>query len=299
MMAKDRKGKTGVGITFEELRRAKYDFALGDDARICKHLNDLLRLLRAHRLPEADKTGDALTLIAGPIMKIAGARRKSLRRVMEFVAAEIGRGRAESAREVVDDMIGGIFRHSPEGIECWGGYRKRFERLFPEVIRYRDPLLIKLQDYNTLVVTFLRKGVEGYRLEMEHEDYEKARVVFVAGVGGRWSVAGGQGRWNVSTLARSSVRGQWAGVWGEGAGESVEARLEWWTLRASTLTMLEHKSIGIELPARGDCRVEFLGRPGVECRLDYSPAAEQGAALYVADRKGRLVRVFCDRAHEP
>jgi hypothetical protein len=29
-----------------------------------------------------------------------------------------------------------------------------------------------LQDYNTLVVTFLRKRVEAYRLEMEHEDYE-------------------------------------------------------------------------------------------------------------------------------
>ena len=58
MMAKDRKGKTGVGITFEELRRAKYDFALGDDARICKHLNDLMRLLRAHHLPGSGETAE-------------------------------------------------------------------------------------------------------------------------------------------------------------------------------------------------------------------------------------------------
>src|SRR5262245_36757876 len=48
----------GEGIAFEELRRAKYDFALGDDARICKRLNDLMRLLRAHHLPESDKTAE-------------------------------------------------------------------------------------------------------------------------------------------------------------------------------------------------------------------------------------------------
>jgi len=36
-LKKDMKKKVGDGITFEELRRAKYDFALGDDSRICKH----------------------------------------------------------------------------------------------------------------------------------------------------------------------------------------------------------------------------------------------------------------------
>src|SRR5215471_11991312 len=141
-------------------------------------LNDLMRLLRTDRLVKEDKTREALALVEGPILKIAGKRRKSLRRVMEFVAAEIGRGKNEQAREVVDDLMGGIFRHSPEGIVCWGEYRRRFERLFPEVIRYREPLGIKLQDYGTLVVQFLRKGVEAYRLEMEHEDYDRARILF-------------------------------------------------------------------------------------------------------------------------
>jgi hypothetical protein len=196
--------------------------------------------------------------------------------------------------------MGGIFRYSAEGIECWGGYRKRFERLFPEVIRYREPLGIKLQDYNTLVVQFLRKGVEAYRLEMEHEDYDRARVLFAV-VSGRWS--GGGGLWPGASGRRtgrngqgSEASGEWAGVGGEGPGESIEARLEWWTLRARTFTMLEHKSMRIELPARGDCQVEFLGRPGIECRLDCGPASGQGAAFYVADRKGRLVRVFSDGA---
>jgi len=223
-------------------------------------LNDLMRLLRTDRLVKEDKTREALALVEGPIMKIAGKRRKSLRRVMEFVAAEIGRGRAEQAREVVDDLLGGIFRHSAEGIVSWGEYRRRFERLFPEVIRYREPIAIKLYDHSTLVVQFFRKRVEAYRLELEHEDYDRARILF--------------------TIVHKDL--------------DLSGQFDWSTERARTFTMLAHKSIRIELPFRGDCRVEFLGRPGVECRLDFDEARGQGAAFYIADRKGRLVRVFSD-----
>ena len=141
-----------------------------------------------------------------------------------------------------------------------GRVRKRFERLFPEVIRYREPLRVMLQDYNTLVVTFLRKRVEAYRLEMEHEDYVRARILF--------------------TILHEDL--------------DLSGQFDWSTERARTRAMLEHKSIRIELPSRGDCQVEFLGRPGIECRLDYGAESGQGAAFYVADRKGRLVRVFCD-----
>ena len=50
--------------------------------------------------------------------------------------------------------------------------------MFPQVIRYREPIEIKLQQYNTLLVHFLKGGVEAYTLEMEHDSYEEARLAF-------------------------------------------------------------------------------------------------------------------------
>jgi hypothetical protein len=39
---------------------------------------------------------------------------------------------------------------------------------------------------------------------------------------------------------------------------------------------------------------ETLYKMGSQIGLDYGAESGQGAAFYVADRKGRLVRVFCD-----
>jgi hypothetical protein len=213
------------GLSFEEVRAAKYDHALGDEARLCKQLNDLQALLLT------DKNAEAQALLESLIKK-AGTRRKAFTHALEFVATQIGRGRVSEAREVVSDLRDGLFRSTSFAIECWSQYRRHFERRFPEVIRYREPLDVNLASYSTLIVELRSGSVAICRIELDRDTYEDARLTFTNLV-----------------------------------PEHQQTRLEWSTAEAPTLRMLEHKAICIYLPKRGECVVKLLGRAGIIASL--------------------------------
>jgi len=161
------------GLSVEEVRAAKYDYALGVEGWLCKQLNDLQALL-------LDKNSAEAQALLESLIKKAGNRRKAFRHTLEFVGAQLERGRTSRAREIVCDLRDGVFRTTSFAIDCWSQYRRQFERRFPEVVRYHEPLEINLQAYSTLIVELRFRSVALCRLELDRDSYEDAHLTFIA-----------------------------------------------------------------------------------------------------------------------
>ncbi|MGH9765538.1 MAG: hypothetical protein ACREAC_32285, partial [Blastocatellia bacterium] len=153
---------------------------------------------------------------------------------------------------------------SPYGMHCWSEYRKRFEREFPEVVRYSAPMEIALTKYASLVVEFHTEGRRKhnaiYRLLMERSRDSDADLTFISFEGG--------------------------------VGE--EMRTTWRRVAVPTTHFFDHKAFRIELPRRGECQVDFLGEEEAVLRFEYDSATKKHKRKELKvegwERKGGLKR---------
>ena len=249
--ARDQPTQSERAVSFEEMRTAKLSFALQPEyKRVAKYLSDLERILLDCKLEEAAPLIDS-------VAKMFSGRDKEVRHVLQWLEDELDRGDSQLAYQITAELLDGAFRFSPYGMHCSSEYRKRFEREFPEVVRYSAPMEIALTKYASLVVEFhtegKRKHSPMYQLLMERCRDSDADLTFISFEGG--------------------------------AGE--EMRTTWTRVAVPTTHFFDHKAFRIELPRRGECQVDFRGEEEVVFRFEYDAATKKHRKAQ-KERAGRL-----------